>query len=285
MSAPNPSDPKWNQEVEDQLFNLTDVFGDVNTFSLSNDIDAFYHDVGRSLIIFGVNMGLCVMVAVVLLLLTKAEKRRTPIFILNLIALTLMFIRMLCVAILYNGPGKTLGVILLGAVEIVNATIESPTYIFQIISIFWQIVIISSLILQNRVVFSADRTLQFYLTCGLSLLGLAAIAFETTVQAFVFQDTLNLTGFDQPSYRWVSLTQQILFTVQIGLSALIFSGKLLYLTYRRRKMGFRGFGPLQVIMIMGFQCLIIPRKSSPLYSLTFKLLSKLLISTSLSMDS
>src|SRR5947207_3555654 len=106
MSQPDPKNITWATIVASQSFNLTDISGTVRTFRLSN-FDRILHSVGRSLIIFGVNMGMCATVALVVLLLTKSDKRRTPIFALNLAGLTFQFIRMLMVSIVYNGPDYT----------------------------------------------------------------------------------------------------------------------------------------------------------------------------------
>jgi pheromone alpha factor receptor len=199
------------------------------------------------------------MVATVLLLLTKTEKRRTPIFALNLAGLTLQFLRMLMVSILYNGPNKTIGVAMLATTTLTPASAFTPAYIYIVITIFWYTVIISSLILQVRVVFGAERTARTYLTYGLGLLGLAAVGFTVTSQADIFKGSLAKTGHTDSWKPWVEFTGRMLYTITIGVSSAIFVAKLLYLIHRRRKMGFKGFGPLQVIVIMGSQCLLIPR--------------------------
>ena len=84
----NPNNATWAAIVADQTFNLTSITGRVEPFRLS-EFDYLLHDIGRALIVFGVNMGMCVMVAAVVLILSKPEKRRTPIFALNIVGLTL----------------------------------------------------------------------------------------------------------------------------------------------------------------------------------------------------
>jgi Fungal pheromone mating factor STE2 GPCR len=54
----------------------------------------------------------------------------------------------------------------------------------------------------------------------------------------------------------------IIWATTIGCASLVFVAKLLYLIHRRKKMGFKGFGPLQVITVMGAQCLVVPCKNS-----------------------
>jgi pheromone alpha factor receptor len=257
MSAPNPNDPVWAEQIASQTINLTDTTGNVDTFTLP-EIDEFFHEAGRSLIIFGVNIGMSVMVAVVLLLLTKADKRRTPIFALNIASLSLQFIRMVMVSILYNGPNKTIEVAFLYTNVLTPQSAFVPAYIYIIVTMFWYIVIITSIILQVRVVFSGEPRVQKYLTYALGLLGLSTIGFVITDQSDIFKGSLAKTGQDDVWEPWVELVGRILYTVTVGISSGIFVAKLLYLIHRRRKMGFRGFGPLQVIVIMGAQCLLVP---------------------------
>src|SRR5271169_126823 len=161
MSSPNPKNVTWATIVATQTFNLTDITGTVNTFSLA-DFNVVMHSVGRSLTIFGVNMGMCFTVALVVLLLTKPDKRRTPIFALNIAGLSFQFIRMLMVAIFYNGPDYNFQTNLLGDTVLLSSSIFIPVDINAIITIFWYTVIITSLILQVLVVFGTERKALLY---------------------------------------------------------------------------------------------------------------------------
>lgn len=258
MSLPNPENVTWATMVADQSFNLTDIYGTVHTFSLA-DFNNVFHSVGRSLIIFGVNMGMCFTVAVIVLLLTKADKRRTPIFALNLAGLSFQFIRMLMVAIIYDGVDYDFQTYLLGETVLVPTSATVPMDIDLIAGMFWYTVITTSLILQVLVVFGAERTTRRYLKYALGLLGLATIGFNITAQADGFKAAISKTGEFSAWYPWLYKTGRILYTITVGVTSGIFVAKLLYLIRRRKKMGFKGFGPLQVIVIMGAQCLLIPR--------------------------
>ena len=124
---------------------------------------------------------------------------------------------------------------------------------------FWYTVIVTSLILQVLVVFGAERKVRRYLKYALGLLGLATIGFNITSQADAFKGSVSKTGLYDEWFLWVYKAGRILYAVTVGLTSGIFVAKLLYLIRRRKKMGFKGFGPLQVIVIMGAQCLLIPR--------------------------
>jgi len=255
---PSPNDHAWSEEIASQTFNLTDIYGDVFNLSLS-DFDDYFHDAGRSLVIFGVNIGMCVTIAIVLLLLTKPEKRRTPIFSLNLAGLILEFFRMLMTAIIFTGPNFVIASEFLSDNSLTPESSFVPIYLYTFATIPWYIVIFTSLILQVRVVFGAEPKAQRYLTWGLGFIGLAAMGFNITAQADTFKGQVERTGDLDIWFNWVVLTARILYTLTVGLASLTFVAKLMYLIYRRQRMGFKGFGPLQVIVIMGTQCLIVPR--------------------------
>jgi hypothetical protein len=81
---PSPvSSPVPSPNDASQTFNLTDSFGAVNAFGISG-IDDYFHAVGRSITIFGADIGMCAAAAVFLILLTKPDQRHTPIFALVL---------------------------------------------------------------------------------------------------------------------------------------------------------------------------------------------------------
>jgi pheromone alpha factor receptor len=260
--APDPNSIAWTNAVLGQPVNFTDITGETITVPLSA-IDSYHTVLARSLIIFGVEIGMTFMLITVLLLLTKPDKRRTVIFGLNIAGLSFQFLRSLMVAILYNGPGRSVGMVFLGAFATMTTTDYVPQYFYIMATIIWYAIVETSLILQVRVVFGAERKLQRNLTYGLGLLGLATVSTQTAAQSFIFNAALNNAEIFNPHFLKLVLASRILFAVSIGISSAVFVAKLIYLIHRRRKMGFKSFGPLQVILIMGAQCLIIPSTLPP----------------------
>ena len=262
-AVPNPNDPVWAQHIATQEFNLTDITGAVDTFSLS-DIDSYFFLKSRSLIVFGVEIGLCIMLTIVLLLLTKPEKRRTLIFGLNIAGLVLETIRFIVTAINYNSSNFSVGVQFLGATAQLPGDFSVPLDIYSVVTIFWYAVVEASLVLQVRVVFGAERKLQTILTLGLGFLFTVTAVLKIAVQAIIFKAQLQKEGTSGAAFNGLDLAGTILFTITVGISSAIFVGKLVHLIHRRKKMGFHAFGPLQVILIMGAQCLLVPCTSPPL---------------------
>src|SRR5271169_5511630 len=210
MSSPDPNNATWAAIVASQTFNLTDITGTNYTFSLS-DFDSVAWGYGQSLVILGTNLGMCAVLGIVLLLLTKPEKRRTPIFALNIAGLTLQFLRMLFISIQYNGINSGMAVQLLGTVTLSPISTFIPMFLYIMVTMFWYMVIISSIILQVRVVFGAERTTRKFLTFGLGLLGFAAVALNITVQSDDFKGTLIKTGETDPWKPSILLAGRILY--------------------------------------------------------------------------
>src|SRR5579862_4311245 len=171
--APPPVDPNslaWNEYVVNQPLNLTAIDGSTMTISLS-DIDNYFLTSGGALIIFGLGVGMTFVVFCAMLLLTKPEKRRTVIFGLNLTGLILQFIRCLSDCIVYTDRGRGVGPNILGALGVLTQADYAPNYLFIICSLLWYLVIITSLLLQVRVVFGAEPKLQKYMTVLLLIFG------------------------------------------------------------------------------------------------------------------
>jgi len=258
--GPNPqADPfnkTWENEVFSQPFNLTNAYGEVVTFDLGI-LDSFMRYIGDTLIVCGIAFGMCFILIIVLLLLTKPEKRRTPVFIFNLVSLVLMALRMLSSCIQQNGPLANLSSSLLGTSLIPASDIANQT-LYAVLTALWYAITLVSMILQVRVVFSAEPKLQNVVTGSLSLLALATMGTLLPPDIETIITTQNLTFALPPWYDALQHAANVTWAVTIGCASLVFVAKLLYIISRRKKMGFKGFGPLQVITIMAVQCLVIP---------------------------
>jgi pheromone alpha factor receptor len=262
---PNPNanylNETWQHEVASQTFNLTDAYGQAQTLDIGV-FDSYMSATGETLIVCGIAFGMCFVLIVVLLLLTKPEKRRTPVFMFNLVSLVLMDLRMLTACIQQNGPLSNISSNILDTNLIPPAALACQT-LFAIFTPLWYAVTLVSMILQVRVVFSAEPKMQNLVTGSLSLLALATMGTILPIDIETIITTENLT-FNLPAWYFVvQHVTNVLWAVTIGCSSLVFVAKLLYIISRRKKMGFKGFGPLQVITIMAAQCLMVPCTDSP----------------------
>jgi pheromone alpha factor receptor len=225
-------------------------------------LEAWRENTGKTLVVAGLAIGMTSVVMIIMLLLSRPEKRRTPVFILNLLALVTMFIRMFTVAIAWNGPIQSMSVIFLGTEILVSDTALAANYVYDFVTIIWYFVILASMIFQVRVVFAAETAKsRNTVTAGLGVLAFSVWATQVVIQVTGFIEEVNKTA-DYPTWYYpLENASHILWAITIGLSSLIFVLKLLYLIHKRHQMGFKTFGPLQIVTIMGAQCLIIPCNS------------------------
>jgi len=247
----------WASIVAAQTFNATDATGHVDTYSF-HMLDAYMAFVGKALIVSGLSVGMTFVLIVVLLLLTRPEKRRTPVFVLNLMALFIQFFRMILSAAWWNSPAEDISTTFLDTNILASNANLWIINLFAIFSIVWYFVILTSMVLQVRVVFAAEPKSQKIVTAILALLSLATFGVDVPTQIQAIISTSNNTGIFPSWYIVLEHDAHILWAVTIGVSSLIFVSKLLYLIHKRKTLGFKGFGPLQIITIMGAQCLIIP---------------------------
>jgi pheromone alpha factor receptor len=259
LDVPNPVPDflnlTWNEQVAAQTWNLTDAFGQTAAYTLQ-ELDQFYQAIGNGLIVYGFGMGMCAVMFIAMIALSKPEKRRTVIFGLNLSALLFQFIRCLTDAINFTSVANSLEIDFLSTWAFMTGAAWGTLYLFFAFSVLWYAVILTSLVLQVRVVFAAEPTSQKLVTVGLSLTAFVTFAFNLTNQSMDLNYLIHYgSGLSSNMVRTVA---EAMFVTDVGLTSLIFVVKLFYLIHRRRRMGFTRFGPLQVIMIMGVQCLLAP---------------------------
>src|SRR5271154_5080183 len=92
LPTPDPNSAAWSRYIWTQSFNLTNATGQTVTFSLS-DVDEYLYYQSLDVCTWGLSLGLSSMLFIVLLLVTPSERRRQPIFILNVVSLILTMFR------------------------------------------------------------------------------------------------------------------------------------------------------------------------------------------------
>jgi pheromone alpha factor receptor len=117
--------------------------------------------------------------------------------------------------------------------------------------------IVTSLVLQVRVVFAAEPRTQNIVTAILSLGALWIVGVYAHYIAIYIR--YQITEIPVPT-PWTFRVYEISMIVFIGISCLLFLHKLFIAIRLRKRMGYQNFGPLQVLFIMFAQCLVIPGK-------------------------
>jgi pheromone alpha factor receptor len=263
IPSPDPNSPAWNLYIDTQPFNLTGLDGSQVTFTLS-DVNANTYFVAAQTAITGFSVGFTGMLMIVLLILTDAKKCRRPIFIVNFINLFLLCLRsVLVLAASLKQEWYGFGEAFFPAYhQYAWGPIRATSTTIYILNIVLYGAILASLIMQVRIVFAAEPRTQMVVTVVLTLVALLIEAFWIYFNVFQF-----IYLFDPESAPSLVAPLAYKFTERglvafVGVGCLVFLCKLFLTIQRRRKMGFRQFGPLHILFIMIVQTLLIPRTSS-----------------------
>ena len=225
------------------------------------DIDAYYTYNIQASIDWGAQIGATIVLLVAVLLLSKPDKRRSSIFIINAVTLVLNLIRTVTHVIFFTSSFSEFYAYFAGD----YSRVPRDVYATQInASVFETLVLIAveiSLCLQVKVVCVTLRDAYQRIILGFSaLVALLAVAFRFV---YMIENCIYIMRTqEESSLYWIGSATNITTTVSICWYALIFSTKLGFAIRQRGKLGMGGFGPMQIIFIMGTQTLIIPGKQN-----------------------
>jgi pheromone alpha factor receptor len=251
MAVPQEFDPYTQQ------FNLTGPDG--STFTVSMDaIDSSRIYVARLSTTYGAQIGATVTLLFVLLLLTRSEKRKSSIFIINALCLVTDIVR--CI-LLSCYPTSTLlnpYTQLSGDYSGVTSRDLATTVTTNVFTLLVTILVFISLSMQVWVVCITTAPIQRHMIMGATtIVALAATGYKATYVILNIQETLN---FERPSFYHQRIYQEsyIVQAVAIWFFSCIFTYKLGHAIYQRRKLRMPQFGPMQIVFIMGCQTMFIP---------------------------
>lgn len=214
----------------------------------------------KSSITYASQLGASLLLLIVLLLLTKPDKRRSLIFILNASTLSVNFIRNILLCIYFTSPWSEIYATFAQDFSRVRRTDYANSVAAAVLSLLMLILVEVSLILQVRVVCVTLRKVYRDGIFVVSMLvALMAIGFRFTLcvanSARILKDEIMI-----PIQTLASNTN-ITTTASICWFCAVFVTKLGIALQARRKLGLAQFGPMQIIFIMGCQTLVIPGKS------------------------
>ena len=243
-----------------QTFTLYDSLGDKFTVSMQDVAIYVYNGVSQSIVLAS-QVGAALAVLIVLAMLTKAEKRRLPVFILNTLALLLTVIDQILYCLYYTGPWYNPYAYLSGDYSFVPHSSKAISAAAEILAFFVELCLESSLVLQVYVVCATlHRVKRAAVMMITAIVALLAIGFRLAqvilnVKINIIEEKPNL------DIAWVAKARDITLTVSICFFSAIFCLKLGWAMRQRRLLGLQQFGPMQIIFIGGTQTLIIPGTS------------------------
>ncbi|KAI4187372.1 MAG: hypothetical protein LQ348_004098 [Seirophora lacunosa] len=228
------------------------------------ELDAFILYSVQISINHAAQLGASLIILIVLLLLTKPDKRKTPILIINCTALVLNVLRSLLQCLYFTGPfSETYAYFSLDYSRVTRSDYASQV---TITVLMWLLLLCveASLLLQVRVV--CVTLLDFYKhiiyalsTCiaGLALAFRLALSIENAKYILALESQFSL--------HWLASAANITTSVSICWFSLVFVIKLGLALNQRKKLNVGSFGPMQIIFIMGCQTLIIPGMDPSVY--------------------
>lgn len=206
---------------------------------------------------YAAQLGASCILLIALLLLTKPDKRQSPVFILNSIALVLNVVRNVLQCLYFTGPfSKTyahFGHDYSRVPRSAYATSIAATVLAVLLLIFIEV----SLILQVQVVCVLLRKLyRQVIFVSSAIIALLAIGFRL---ALCIENSRSIISLEPPaSLNWLESASNITTSISICWFCTIFVTKLGFALKERRKLGLERFGPMQIIFIMGCQTLTVP---------------------------
>ena len=255
MAAP-PAPPKGPFDPYTQ--DITVFAADKTPMPINiQDIDFYVMYGVRICINYASQIGASLTLLAVLLLITRKEKRTSPIFILNALALALNGIRNIFLCMYFAGPFWEFYNFVSGDLSTVPRVQTNVSIASTVLTLAVLCCIEASLVIQvNAVCVTMRDRYKRVLQLTSVLVALTAVGFRFGLMVTNSRAIAQLIPFD--NYQWLAATNNYITTGSICFFSVIFVGKLAIALKERRRMHMNQFGPMQIIFIMGCQTLLIP---------------------------
>jgi pheromone alpha factor receptor len=212
---------------------------------------------------YSAQLAASLILLVVLAIVTKPEKRKSPVFIFNCASQALNFGRNLMQCLYFTGPFSEVYAYFAFDYSRVPESAYAVSIAALICNMLLMVFVEASLMLQAQVVCMTLPKLHRQVILFTSLvIGSLALVFRLIL---TIENTKYILSLASPtSLYWLVSSTNIVTTVSICWFCAVFVLKLCFALYQRRKLGLRRFGPMQVLFIMGCNTLFIPGKSTAL---------------------
>ena len=210
---------------------------------------------------YGAQIGASIAMLIVLLLLSKPDKRLSVIMILNCCSLTFNVIRNVLQCLYFTGPFSEIYAQFTGDFSHVQAKEMAVSVAARIFTLLLQVCVELSLYLQARVVCVTLHKLYRQLTLVFSAF-VATLAVAVRLAYMVQNDKLIVEEVRPVGLAELGSAANITTCISIIWFCTIFVTKLGVALHQRWKMGLRQFGPMQILIIMGCQTLLVPGTST-----------------------
>ncbi|MCJ1472700.1 hypothetical protein MMC13_001349 [Lambiella insularis] len=206
---------------------------------------------------YAAQLGASVVLLVLLALLTKADKRTSPIFILNSISLAFNIIRNVLQCLYFTGQFNEFYTFFSGDFSTVPGSAFAISIAATVFTFLLLVTIEMSLLLQVHVVSATLRKVYRHIILAISIaIASLAIAFRLALCIMNARATLSLTYL--LPLDWLFSATNVTTTISICWFCAVFVTKIGFALEQRHRLGLRSFGPLQILFMVGCQTLVIP---------------------------
>jgi len=206
---------------------------------------------------YGAQLGACVVMFFCVFLLTNGRKRRSAIFILNLLSLILGALRALLLALFFVSPWVNTYPYWTGDYSEITQSEYATSVAAVVIPFLMTITILLSLVLQAHTVSKNMDDIYRHIITGFgSAFLLVAVGFR-----FAQMVTNSMAILSHETYyskKWITMGTLISQTASIWYFSLIFTGKLLFTLYTRRRNGWKQWSGVRILAAMGGCTMVIP---------------------------
>ncbi|EFQ94606.1 hypothetical protein CFE70_004850 [Pyrenophora teres f. teres 0-1] len=254
VHVPPNFDP-WTQPLN---FTMSDGNGGWILIQKSwEDLDTWRIYDFRVGISYGVGFGASLMLLLTLLLLTKAEKRKSCIFLLNAACLLTNGIRCLLFCTWITGNFNNPYSVMSQSWEHITGYDFASYITINIFGILVTALIFTSLSLQVWIVCVTTPPLHRNIIMAVTT-AMAGVAFGFRVAAVYYNTKLTLAFEGNDSVQNLTSTSYVIQVVAIWLFSCVFTFKLGHAILQRRRLNMPQFGPMQIVFIMGLQTMLVP---------------------------
>lgn len=243
---------------------FTILMGDgVTTVAITPlDVDYFYYYNVASCINYGAQAGACLLMFFVVIVLTKEAKRKSLLFVLNIFSLIFGFLRALLFALYFlNGFNDFYAAFTMDFSRVPRSAFAS-SITSSVMPLLMTITINISLYLQAYTVCKGlDDLYRHALTILSGLVALIAIGFRFAATVVNCIAIMAVSATSVPM-QWLNKGTLVTETISIWFFSLVFTGKLVWTLYNRRRHGWRQWSAVRILAAMGGCTMIIPCKTS-----------------------
>jgi pheromone alpha factor receptor len=242
--------------------NFTVYNGDGEQFVLNmGDIDYLRMYGIRLAINYATQIGASIILLLVLIILTKREKRRSGVFIMNALCLFVNVIRSILQCCYLTSSFWNFYSQLTYDTSHDTWASRANTIASNTMTLLLVICVMISLSMQAWVVCITTPMVQRIIIFGITTtLALIAVGYRFAVT--VISNIKTMQDGDMLAYQHLVNMNNIFQAIAIWSYCAVFTFKLGYAILQRKKLGLTQFGPMQIIFIMGAQTMVIPGMST-----------------------